>query len=422
MAMRLKHKIAALCIIIGLMTAGGSPPAVAAKMKFERAANLATWFTWPRYDASDKDGILWPAYTESFPPPTDDQLRALKRAGFDSVRLPVDPAPFFVFKGTKREAVYERLERAIKKIRSAGLKVIVDMHPNSRHEKWGQYAIAAGTQTPVFRKYAQTVSEFARRLKQFGNENVALELLNEPRVDCDNEAGRQQLHTIMRELIKSARSSAPEMSLVVSGGCVSSIEGLISLNPKALEDGNLIYTFHFYEPFAFTHQGAKFVPWSERYLTDLPWPASIGKITSARTKSLQTVANDDDLGPVSKLKKQAEVSYAVQKYFAANYNPKTLDARFKQVARWAKNHKIAPRSIFLGEFGVMKTAPCADRYTWTRSAVESAERYGFAWAAFNLHGPFSLLESDHSPKLDMAMLEALGMESASPNALAKACE
>ncbi len=76
------------------------------------------------------------------------------------------------------------------------------------------------------------------------------------------------------ELLRTARAAAPQLTLVASGACGSMIAGLEALDPARLGDANLIYTFHFYEPYVFSHQGA---PWmtSEpmyRYLNAVPWP------------------------------------------------------------------------------------------------------------------------------------------------------
>ena len=70
----------------------------------------------------------------------------------------------------------------------------------------------------------------------------------------------------------TARGAAPGVTLILSGACGSMIAGLEALDP--IQDANVVYTFHFYEPYVFSHQGA---PWmtSEpmyRYLNAVPWP------------------------------------------------------------------------------------------------------------------------------------------------------
>src|SRR5436190_10931705 len=118
-----------------------APSAAHANFRVGPAINIAQWFTWPRYEAAPSTSIAWPPYKETPRPPSLSELQALRKAGFETVRLPVDPAPFAVFEGEKRDAVYRILFDALARIQQAGLKVIVDLHPNSRHPIWGQHAV-----------------------------------------------------------------------------------------------------------------------------------------------------------------------------------------------------------------------------------------------------------------------------------------
>ena len=68
-------------------------PAHAATFQVKRGINLDTWTTWPdesRWD--EREAILpFPEWRKSV---TDADLAALKAAGLDFVRMPVDPSPF----------------------------------------------------------------------------------------------------------------------------------------------------------------------------------------------------------------------------------------------------------------------------------------------------------------------------------------
>src|SRR6476660_10535179 len=59
---------------------------------------------------------------------------------------------------------------------------------------------------------------------------------------------------IQAKLIAAIRSGAPEHTIIASGHRWSGLYELLSL--QAYSDPNIIYNFHFYEPFTFTHQGA----------------------------------------------------------------------------------------------------------------------------------------------------------------------
>jgi hypothetical protein len=409
------HRIC-VSLIFAFALCALSAPLTAAHAEFTvgPAINIAQWFTWPRYERAPKTGIVWPPYKNKKPhPPSDDDLRKLKRAGFATVRLPVDPAPLFVFEGGRREAVYDTLFDAIARIRDAGLNVIIDLHPNSRHPVWGQRAMVAGLDAPAFVALNDAVAEMARRLGALDHDHVALELMNEPRLQCKGDQQRLW-EDMLRRLIASARSTAPKVTLVATGACVSSLDGLVALVPPTLGDDNLMYTFHFYEPFTFTHQGAQFIPWPERYLDEVPWPASRRPIEQPLALIDQRV-RAADLDPAAQQKARLGARANLAKYYASAPGRSTVDKRFDVVAAWANKYRIKPDRILIGEFGVLRKdgdapgALCIDRVSWLRDVRDSAQQRGFAWSYFSYDGPFALVADERSRDLDPSVLAALGL-------------
>jgi len=383
------------------------------------AINIAQWFTWPRYEPAPSTSIAWPPYKETPRPPNLFELQALRKAGFETIRLPVDPAPFIVFEGEKREAVYRILFDALAHIQQAGLKVIVDLHPNSRHPVWGQHAVIAGLDAPAFVAYADVVAEMSRRLAKFDPSRVALELMNEPRLQCKGEQ-QERWERIVGTLISRARQQAPKLTLVVTGACVSSLDGLLALDPSAFRDANLIYTFHFYEPFSFTHQGASFIPWPDKYLDEVPWPVNQRPIERPMAR-LQQRMNTIQLDPVALEKAKSGAQANLTKLYVSGAGRGTLDARFSKVSDWARGHGVAPERILIGEFGVLRKnaeapgALCADRMRWLSDVREIAAKHGFSWSYFSYDGPFALVLNDQDREFDSSVLKALGLKSSSRN-------
>ena len=68
-------------------------PGQAASFSMKRGLNLDSWTTWPREDRwNERDVILpFPEWRKCL---DEDDLEALKDAGFDFLRMPVDPSPF----------------------------------------------------------------------------------------------------------------------------------------------------------------------------------------------------------------------------------------------------------------------------------------------------------------------------------------
>lgn len=405
--------VATCRIVLGAALIASSMVSASA-FEMRRAVNIAQWFTWPRYESAPKTGILWPPYKETPRPPNLDELRDLKRAGFDTVRLPVDPAPFFVFQDAQREQVYRMLFRAIERIQLAGMNVIVDLHPNSRHPVWGQHAVVKGLEEPAFVSLAGVVEDMARRLSRENSQRVALELINEPRLKCKGEE-QARWQTLLEHLVRRARAAAPDLALIVTGACISTLDGLMALDSKALRDKNLIYTFHYYEPFSFTHQGAAFIPWPDKYLDEVPWPANARPIDEARRKIEGHVANASNLDPIARTKAALGARLNLEKYYASGAGRELVEKRFAQVSKWAKDNNIPPARIFIGEFGVLRKngqapgALCEDRVRWLTDVRKTAEHFGFSWAYFSYDGPFALVMDDRKRDLDQSVLAALGL-------------
>jgi hypothetical protein len=391
-------------------------PATQAAAKFDvgPSINIAQWFTWPRYERAPATGVIWPPFgNKKPPPPTAGDLRALKAAGFRTIRLPVDPAPFFVLEGSRREAMYGTLFDALRKIMDAGLNVIVDLHPNSRHPAWGQHAMI-DPESPAYAGLNDVIAEMGKRLSRLDQNRVALELMNEPRLKCKGEQNKQW-ETMLRQMVGKARQAAPKLTLVVTGACVSAIEGLLALDPEKLGDRNLIYTFHFYEPFAFTHQGAKFIAWPEKYLDEVPWPVSAAPIERPQAL-IDRQIEEANLDILAREKARIGANHNLKKYYKTNAGKPTIDQRFDLVAAWAREHGVAPDRILIGEFGVLRKVPgnagalCADRMRWLDDVRHSANERHFTWSYFSYDGPFALVQSDENRVLDADVLTALGLK------------
>lgn len=373
------------------------------------AINVATWFTWPRYQAAPATGIEWPPYkTER---PGEALLTSLHAAGFKTIRLAVDPSPLIFFEGQQREALVAMFKDTLKQLQKIGFKVVFDLQPNSRHKTWGDRAILSADDPTYLNNYAEFVKEMSRYLASFEPGSVALELINEPRVGCKG-AEQARWQEIVSKLVTQARAGSKTLPIIVSGGCASTPDGLIALNPKAFDDKNIFYTFHYYEPFSFTHQGAQFIPWADKYLDQVPWPYSRRPIEEP-TKALHArlAALRMDSAEVSK--QFAAALNNLNRYYAAKHDARTIESKFSAVKDWAIQNNIEPDRVVVGEFGVWKRhaglpgALCVDRAAWIDAVRQAAEHQRFGWVFFHLDGPFGLIEPPG--KIDPVVLHALGL-------------
>jgi len=104
----------------------------------------------------------------------------------------------------------------------------------------------------------------ARLFKDRGR-YVLYEVLNEPHGIDDARWG-----VIQGKTIEAIRRIDQKHTIIVGGADYNSISKLAAI-PK-YTDTNLIYTFHFYDPHIFTHQGATWGEPSMAPLKNIPFP------------------------------------------------------------------------------------------------------------------------------------------------------
>ena len=271
--------------------------------KLSRGVNVSRWF---RYPASDSEhhyrGFI-----------TDADLDLIVSMGVTSVRLAVDP----------RYLHLGLLDEAVGRLVGRDLAVVLDYHDESRAIESGPAAVAA---------LERTWAGLAARLAQFPPERLLLEIVNEPVFDRNPAAW----FPIRRRVASVIRGAAPLHTIVAGATNWSSLDGLLRSEP--LEDDNVLYTFHFYEPFEFTHQGA---PWVD--------------------------------GPVGWMR---GVRYPETPRAAGH-----VGARVAAAAEWGARHNVP---VWCGEFGAYPPhAPRADRLRWLYDVRTALERHHIGWAVWS---------------------------------------
>jgi hypothetical protein len=372
--------------------------------------NATVWYTWPRFNGWDEHGLFHPPIPPNRRMPVQADFDAIAKMGFTAIRLGVDPALFMGLEGLRKRNMEQRIKLSVDQAVNAGLVVVFDLHPNSRHKIYGQAALSNPANSSIVDEYSEVVADVANLLKTYPKGEVLLELMNEPRAKCLGKDLEFWL-AFVDKLIEAATRVAPELPLVVSGSCASSIEGLISLDAGRWRRDDMLFTFHFYEPFPFTHQSAPFTPWAEKYLSGLRWPSDRQNSEAAMhlsREALERVAAD------KRARAEVDALNTYERYASSGANKETIRKRLALVADWADRSGIARDRIFMGEFGVYRGNPgepgasCEDRAAWTEDVISVAGEFGFSWSYFHLDGPFGLLRGNRR-EVDTELLRSLGL-------------
>lgn len=347
----------------------------------------------------------------------DSELLSLRRTGFDFVRFAVDPGPFLQAQGAPRDDLDRFLQACVNQILSAGLSVIVDFHPGDQNEDYGIRALTAGSETPKFQTYLTLLARTARLLDNIHSRRVALEIMNEPALSA----------TAWQPMLDAAytviRRAAPDLLVVLDGGLEGQAQGLMGLQTSRFEnDPAAVLTFHYYDPYQFTYQGA---PWNAaRYLADVPYPASARPIEDSIRASASLV-DGTNLSRVQKWEAKLDAKIRLQSYRRSDFGRENVFRLFDEIGRWARDHHIPAQRILLGEFGARKTAQqdggerAAERANWFRDVRIAAEGQRFSWAVWAYRGPggFGLFGDEANPLPELGVIDALGLPAAANGVL-----
>jgi endoglucanase len=389
---------------------------------FQRGVAIHNMMNWAAVvERSNPKRYSWPPFIGANYETSDALLRNVAKAGFDFIRLTVDPGPFLQFTDKKRDALDRHLVGVVQRLLAHGFDVIVDFHPNSQVPDYAAEKLVQSLDDSLFLSYVRLVRRTAGLLARLRTSKVALELMNEPQYGWDpptTERWQRMLELLHRE----ARGEAPNLLLVLTGARGGDAKGLIAVDPAPFVESNVLFSFHYYEPHDFTHQGVmSSVPsaWHWRFLSGLPYPVGSSDPDRAWGRIRENVFANANLNAVEKARALQQVRERVSKYVATGFSRKNISDDFDSVLNWAKHHDIDPRSILLGEFGATRTygiyraSDPVSQEAWMRDVRIEAERRGFRWALWALsgYGGMALVETDGSDTLDPVSLHALGLKS-----------
>jgi endoglucanase len=356
------------------VTAGAQSSSVPAAhlAHLRRGINLSEWFA-QVYDPRGYTKEHFDTWT------TSSDIAMIKSAGFDHVRLSVNPQP--MMDAGRREGgtaeYFGYLDGAIKMILDAGLAVELDMHPDSDFK-------ARLKEDDFVERFADFWRMVAQHYSSWDAERVFFEILNEPEMHDP-----YRWYGIEAKLASAIRQAAPTHTIIATGAKWDDDDDLIFLEP--LRDPNVIYVFHFYEPHIFTHQGATWGAYYWHWLKGLRYPSSSENAAQVAEEVPEAVHRLD-----------------VTRYGQDHWDASRIDAEITQAADWARQNRVP---LICNEFGVYRAyADPQDRAAWIKDVRTSLERHDIGWAMWDYSGSFGVATKKNGKAvLDENVLKALGL-------------
>lgn len=338
-------------------TNGGVPNAVMKKLT--DGVNITRWFCY--HDKTDD-----PDHFRGYLKRADYDVFKKLKLGF--VRLCISPEVIYR-DGSPVPKNLAFIDDAIKALNHAGLLVLWDLHDN------GQLKLDQSSESR--QKLVTFWKQIAKHYKGSSETSIVFEIVNEPTF----MGNPREWFSTQQEAVNAIREIDPKRTIMVTPNLWSGIDALCAMKPLAQK--NLIYTYHCYDPFFFTHQGAGWAGDPQKSLKSVPFPSSPDAVSA--------------ILPQNDSKYESNLKW----YGEQRYDAKYLRSRIEKAVQWGKTHGVP---TLLGEFGAYPpVAPVDSRGRWfaaMRAAVNEFKVPNALWGYDDALGFGRSLKQDGRLVLD----------------------
>ncbi len=261
-----------------------------------------------------------------------EYLSLIKQAGFDFVRIPIrwnahamQAAPYII-----DPSFFARVDQVVGWAEQNDLAVILDFH------NYGEIMTNPAANEQRFLGIWKQIAQHYRDAPP----TLMFELLNEPNDLLDAPTW----NNYVREALAVIRVSNPSRVVIIDSPASAYYAWINTL--EVPQDLHVMVTFHYYEPFQFTHQGADWVG-----VDTSSWLGTTWQGTDAEKAAIQR--------------------------------------EFDEVTGWARRQHVR---ILLGEYGAYSKADMASRIRWTSFVARTAEQHGFPWAYWEFAAGFGIYD------------------------------
>jgi endoglucanase len=280
----------------------------------------------------------------------ESDFDAVQKAGFHYIRLPVA----FMYHLNQVENVYQldqrflsRLDWAVEKTIEREMVAIIDFHYVIPDDKLT--FISPKEKIEIEEKFLAVWNILAKRYRDYPT-SLYFELANEPHRPINSELWNTFVQKALVQIRQSGGNNLIRTIVVGAnvhiGGIIHSwdqISNIEQLNlPSAEDDPNIMVTFHYYNPYPFTHQ-------EQNYTRDLA-------LISWLWKGHRWVNTDQQIA------------------FVKN--------DFDLISKWAQKNS---RKVILGEFGVSIHADIDSQIRWIKLIRKEAESRGMIWIFWDFY-------------------------------------
>ena len=314
---------------------------------FLKGVNLGGWLSQGSLELSHIDSFI-----------KEEDIKRIKELGCDHLRLPVDFENIYDEKNEVDNPIgYKYIDLCLEWCKKYGLNVVLDLHKAPGYT-FDDFEHSKGFfENPRLEKlFLDIWDRLSKRYAKYSN-MLMLEMLNEvTSFDVIDEWNRLAL-----KCIEVIRKNSKDVKILYGGVGYSSVKA-VKYIPK-INDKNIVLNIHFYEPMAFTHQGAYWVLGMPQDFR-MPYPIDEEKYRSVCEVCPPLV--NGTLGDANNALKLIHGNFFYD--------------LFKEAIDVAKAYDMP---LYCGEYGVIDRADTKSTLNWFKDIHKTFEEFGIGRAVWS---------------------------------------
>lgn len=317
---------------------------------FHKGVNFTSWLEFTNTENVDENFF------------TKKDFENVKSLGGDVIRLPIHFENFCEKENGYLipEKIIYILDRVTTWAKETEIYVILDFHNNTHMDS----VTPADIQSVLLPVWTQ----LADRYKD-ASEYVIYELMNEP-----HGIAIEEWNKIIEKVHQTVREIDPNHYIIVGGADWNSFRGMCAL--PEFNDDKVIYTFHFYDPHTFTHQGA---PWCHmERVVGIPFPY-----------------DENRMPPMPENPTEKE-----RQCFEEYPKQGTMDSVVRFFDEYVEFSRKRNAPVYCGEYGAFAPFMNPDeRANWYRLVVGLLEERNISRTCWDYYNSFGLFQWEKSRKI-----------------------
>lgn len=282
----------------------------------------------------------------------------LHQLGFKSIRIPVAFRDFEE-RNIPLDKILARIDEVVAQCHKYGFKLVIDYHGGKLDD---------GTYQAETTKIINLWLKIAQHYKHISPDDLIFELYNEA-PHMDTQTWKDAIYNI----VTAVRKADPQRTFIVGASNYNSIYELSRF--VRLADENIIYSFHFYEPFLFTHQGAEWIG-VQVATTGVPFPYNGENFPSLNPYAVGT---------------PGESNY---KAYRTDGNEQSVHDKLMIPKNWGQKYNVP---ILCGEYGVYnKYADLQSRCRYIKAVRKNLKLLNIPGMLWDYNTNFSIFEGTPS--------------------------